>query len=101
MSLSNGLCATTDFSARERGRTSGAQQGQTDRQPYSRCSALIMLQQAAKRLVADNVIQPECFQWLGWRQGNGDGDIAKTLVRTDLVIVRQPAIQDVPQVALA
>jgi hypothetical protein len=67
----------------------------------SRCAALVVLQQAAERLVADDFLQSELVGRHWRRQVSIDGHIADPLVRAIFVIVGHPAVEDMPQVVLA
>ena len=56
-----------------------------------------MLQQAAERLMADNVVQLELIEWHRRRKVAHDGHVADASMRPLEKIMTEPGSQDMPQ----
>ena len=94
---STGLNVAEEMSACNSAKTLPA----SDQRPESSRPTLVVPQQPAERLVADDVIETESLQWLRRRRLARNRHVAETLVRPELVIIDQPLLYDVPQMAFA
>ena len=73
----------------------------SDSSPESSRPTLVVPQQPAERLMTDDVVQAQSLQRLRRRRLARNGHVAETLVRPELVIIDQPLLYDVPQMAFA
>ena len=68
----------------------------------SRCATfvVVVIQQPAKQLMADDLVHVELAGWCRWWQFGVDRCIAKRLMGTEFVVVGQPLCENISQVRL-